>query len=165
MSGFGLLFALAVLIGYWLVKQAVGRVVDKIGSEKKIDEKRVYYVRTVLNLALIIVTFILVSLSLGIDYSHLTIFFSSAFAVIGVAFFAQWSILSNVTASIIVYFFFPYKVGDKVKIVDGDNSIEGKIKEITLFHVILIGESNQLSTYPNSMVFQKAVIIQPEGNV
>ncbi|EWH12096.1 small-conductance mechanosensitive channel [Catenovulum agarivorans DS-2] len=162
MSSFGFLFTIVVITGYWLVKHAAGRLVDRIATEKKIDEKRVYYVRTVINLGLIVVTFILVSLSLGIDYSHLTIFFSSAFAVIGVAFFAQWSILSNVTASIIVYFFFPYKVGDKVKIVDGENSIEGKIKEITLFHVILLGSGNQISTYPNSLVFQKAVIIQPE---
>ncbi|MER2490440.1 mechanosensitive ion channel domain-containing protein [Catenovulum sediminis] len=164
MTGVSFLIAIALIAGFWLVKKTSNQFVEKIGAEKKIDLKRIHYVRTVINIALAGVTFIMVSLSLGIDYSHLAIFFSSAFAVIGVAFFAQWSILSNVTASIIVYFFFPYKVGDTVKIVDGENSISGRIKEITLFHVILTDDSKQLSTYPNSLVFQKAVIIQPENN-
>ena len=87
------------------------------------------------------------------------IFFSSVFAILGVALFAQWSILSNITASILVFFFFPYRVGHRVKILDGENSIEGILDEITLFHVILIDELGNRLTYPNSMAFQKAVII------
>jgi small-conductance mechanosensitive channel len=49
-------------------------------------------------------------------------------------------------------------VGDHVKVIDGENTIEGIIVEITLFHVILSFEEKQI-TYPNSLVFQKAVVI------
>ncbi len=33
------------------------------------------------------------------------------------------------------------------------------IKEITLFHVIMLDDEGAIVTYPNSMVFQKAVRI------
>jgi small-conductance mechanosensitive channel len=45
-----------------------------------------------------------------------------------------------------------------VKVIDGENTIEGIILEITLFHVILKFEETHI-TYPNSLVFQKAVVI------
>ncbi|MEC8428752.1 MAG: mechanosensitive ion channel domain-containing protein, partial [Pseudomonadota bacterium] len=76
-----------------------------------------------------------------------------------VALFAQWSLLSNATASIIVFFFFPYRAGNWVEIIDGDNTVIGKIKEITLFHVIMLDDQGAIVTYPNSLVFQKAVRI------
>mgnify|MGYP000126755239 CR=1 FL=1 len=147
---------------YFLLRKGIKRIIFSIGEEKHIDKKRILYVNAVVNFAVVLVFIIVGSVLLGIDYSHVAIFFSSAFAVIGVAFFAQWSILSNVTASIIVFFFFPYRVGDNVKIVDGENSIAGRIYEISLFHVMLKNENNEIMTYPNSMVFQKAVIINPK---
>jgi len=45
----------------------------------------------------------------GVDFRNLGVVMSSVFAVIGIALFAQWSILSNVTSGIIMFFTFPYK--------------------------------------------------------
>ena len=84
-------------------------------------------------------------------------FLSSIFAIIGVALFAQWSILSNITASFIIFFNFPYKIGDEIKVIDTDGDISGTIVEISLFHV-LIQQGEDLITYPNSLILQKAVI-------
>lgn len=94
---------------------------------------------------------------LGIQYSQLSVFLSSVFAVIGVALFAQWSILSNITSSLIIFFAFPYRVGDVIRIVDKDDDLSGIIEEISLFHVIIL-RGDALITYPNSLMLQKAVI-------
>lgn len=94
---------------------------------------------------------------LGVEYSQISIFLSSIFAVLGVALFAQWSILSNITASLVIFFGFPYRVGDRIRVVDKDDDIAGVIEEITLFHV-LIKKGNELITYPNTLILQKAVI-------
>jgi small-conductance mechanosensitive channel len=48
-----------------------------------------------------------------------------------------------------------------VKVIDGEDTIEGIILEITLFHVILKFEDTHI-TYPNSLVFQKAVVIRKD---
>ncbi len=149
---------LITTIGYFFVKSLIKRLVRKIGREKGVALRRVQYVEFILIIFWTIVTLAILGVVTGFSYKDVGLIFTSIFAVLGVALFAQWSILSNVTASVIVFFFFPYHVGDHVKIMDGDDSVEGLIVEITLFHVILSHEKTHV-TYPNSMVFQKAVVI------
>lgn len=143
---------------YFFVKSMIKRLVRKIGQEKRIALRRVQYVEFILIGFWTIITLAILGVITGFSYKDVGLIFTSIFAVLGVALFAQWSILSNVTSSVIVFFFFPYHVGDHVKILDGENTIEGVIVEITLFHVILNHEEKHV-TYPNSLVFQKAVVI------
>ena len=150
-----------LVVAYVIVSRILKSSVALLGQKRFANEVRITYVSKMLNLGFTAIFVLLICLVLGIGYGQLAIFFSSVFAVVGVALFAQWSILSNVTASVIVFFFFPYHVGDHVRIVDGDDSIEGILEEITLFHVIL-KFGDKLATYPNSLVFQKAVVITKE---
>lgn len=99
----------------------------------------------------------------GLDFRHLGVFMSSIFAVIGIAFFAQWSILSNITSGVIMFFTFPYRIGDYIKIHDKEAPLEGIIEDIKTFHIILHTSKNEIITYPNSMMLQKGVsIIKPK---
>ncbi len=93
------------------------------------------------------------------QFKDLGLMLSSVFAVIGIGFFAQWSILSNITSGIIMFFTFPYKLGDYIKIQDKDFPCEGIIDEIKLFHTIIKSGENEIITYPNSMMLQKGVTI------
>lgn len=101
----------------------------------------------------------------GINFGDLSIFFSSIFAFLGVALFAQWSIISNVTAGLIMFFTFPYRIGDFIKIHEGDNSIYGYIEDIKSFQVILKTLDGEIVSYPNSMMLQKAVSILDEKQI
>jgi small-conductance mechanosensitive channel len=80
-------------------------------------------------------------------------------AVLGIAFFAQWSLLSNITAGIILFFNHPLKIGDTITIFDKDFNIAGKITNIGLFFMHIRNESNEKITIPNSILLQKMVII------
>ncbi|MCM2680292.1 mechanosensitive ion channel domain-containing protein [Echinimonas agarilytica] len=131
--------------------------IDKLGSAKSVSAYRIKYITKTVSLALMVFYAIVLLSFLGIEYSQVSIFLSSIFAVLGVALFAQWSILSNITASLIIFFGFPYRVGDKIKVVDKDDDISGVIEEIAMFHV-LIRRGNELITYPNSLILQKAVV-------
>jgi small-conductance mechanosensitive channel len=95
----------------------------------------------------------------GVDFRNLGLVMSSVFAVIGIAFFAQWSILSNVTSGVIMFFTFPYRIGDYIKIHDKEMPCEGIIEDIKTFHIILHTKDNEIVTYPNSMMLQKGVSI------
>jgi small-conductance mechanosensitive channel len=105
-----------------------------------------------------------IALLLGINYDKFGFILSTIFTLVGVALFAQWSILSNVTASLIIFFFFPYRVGDTIKIQDDSELLEGCIEEITLFHLLIRRTEGDIISYPNSLVFQKAIIIKPRVN-
>jgi small-conductance mechanosensitive channel len=150
---------------FYLGKASLAAVVRRIGSERSILDDRVHYTTAVLTFIWGALVVIIAGFLIGIGYQDVGLFFGSMVAVLGVALFAQWSILSNVTASIVVFFFFPYRVGHYVRIIDDKNTVEGVITEITLFHVILEGKKNEVITYPNAMVFQKAVSINPQPAV
>lgn len=147
-----------LVVAYIVVSRILKSSVTLLGQKKYANEVRITYVSKMLNLGFTAIFVLLVCIVLGIGYGQLAIFFSSVFAVVGVALFAQWSILSNITASLIIFFGFPYRVGDWVKVVDKDDEILGQILEISTFHVIIQRLSNDVVTYPNSLILQKAVV-------
>lgn len=98
----------------------------------------------------------------GVNIKELGLILSSVFAVIGVALFASWSILSNITAGVILFFSFPFKIGDRIRILDkelGEGIDDFMIEDIRAFHVHLRQANGSLVTYPNNLLLQKAVAV------
>lgn len=102
----------------------------------------------------------------GLNFREVGIILSSVFAVIGVALFASWSILSNITAGVILFFSLPYKIGDRIRILDKEfeGSNEFLIEDIRAYHVHLRNSNKELVTYPNNMFLQKAVTLLEPGD-
>jgi small-conductance mechanosensitive channel len=99
----------------------------------------------------------------GVQFTDFSSVLLSVFAVIGIGFFAQWSILSNITSGIIMFFIFPYKIGDYIKIHDKEYDYQGTIEDIKTFHVIIRTTLGEMVTYPNSLMLQKGVsVLKPE---
>ena len=154
-------YILLTLVLYIGVYRALRNLVRRIGEANEVRSSRTAYVNKTVQIVLVLITLGIISLILGIDYGELSIFISSAFAVIGVALFAQWSILSNITASVIIFFGFPYRLGDHIRVVEpglGEEIFDGVIKEISLFHVLIKKTNGDEITYPNSLLLQRPVI-------
>lgn len=152
------LFIFICIIGYLIANSLLIRSVKQFGSKRNIATVRVEYVARTVKLGVFTAFIILLCLALGLGYGEVSVFVSSVFAVIGVALFAQWSILSNLTASIIIFFSFPYRVGDRVRVVEADEDLSGVIEDIGLYHVLIRKTNGDLITYPNSLILQKAVV-------
>tara|TARA_R110000850_G_scaffold80862_1_gene173596 strand:+ start:147900 stop:148466 length:567 start_codon:yes stop_codon:yes gene_type:complete len=102
----------------------------------------------------------------GVQFRDVGLVFSSVFAIIGVALFAQWSILSNITSGIIMFFTFPYKIGDTIKIHDKDFVMEPLvIDDINAFQMILRSEKGEVLSYPNNLLLQKGITLLSESNI
>lgn len=158
-----ILFSALILLALFASIRFVTAAIEKLGARKSVSPYRIKYITKTISLSLLAFYLVLLITFLGIQYSQIFIFLSSVFAVIGVALFAQWSILSNITASLIIFFGFPYRVGDHIRVVDKDGDISGVIEEISLFHV-LIKQNDELITYPNTLILQKAVVKLPTAN-
>ena len=98
----------------------------------------------------------------GFQQNEIAAFASTILTALGIAFFAQWSLLSNITSSLILFFNHPMKIGDTIKIMDKDCPFEGEITELTFFFVYLKTSSGEIITIPNSMLFQKSVSVSNE---
>lgn len=139
----------------------VKSVIKKFSRIKSIDANRH---KVVLNLCYFII-YLLSGVGLaivwGVDLKQFTVFISSVLAVIGVGFFAQWSILSNLTASVILFFNHPVRIGDRIKVIDKDYDWIGIVTDITGFYVFMTTDKGEYITLPNSMVIQRGIQILP----
>ena len=151
------------LVTYILATRALDSTIRRLGERKQVVASRVQYLVRTANISLFFLFVILVCLIMGVGYGEISLFLSSVFAVIGVALFAQWSILSNITASMIIFFGFPYRVGDRIKVTDADFDISGSVEEISLFHVLIRTDAGNIITYPNNLILQKPVIKLDRG--
>ena len=142
-----------------IVSFIIRQVIKKVGKRSGINNKRIKLIGRYVTVTLILIAFLILAFILGVDLEELTVVFSSLFAVIGIAMFAIWSILSNVTSGIIMFFSFPYKVGDKIEIHDKDYPIQGIIEDIRAFQLHLRLDNGDLITYPNNLMLQKAVTL------
>jgi small-conductance mechanosensitive channel len=57
----------------------------------------------------------------------------------------------------VIFFGFPYRVGDRIKVTDSDFDISGTVEEISLFHVLIRTDTGNVITYPNNLILQKPV--------
>ncbi|MDA3909609.1 MAG: mechanosensitive ion channel [Sulfurimonas sp.] len=156
--GFNFLLSFIVILSTYIVFRFLKSILNKLARQKKVSIKRLFYIQKVFEVLFVITAMVAVSFIWSVDLKGASIFASSLFAIIGVALFAQWSILSNITASIIIFFTFPARVGDKIRIIDGDNSVEGIIKEISLFQIELRDSDDNIVMYPNNLLLQKPVV-------
>jgi small-conductance mechanosensitive channel len=147
---------LAILI---IIRAIIIITVKRIGRKSGTTEARAGLIGRYASVTIFLIGLLIEAFILGVDFGDISVLFSSVFAVIGVALFAIWSILSNVTSGVIMFFSFPYKVGDKIKIHDKDYPIEAIIEDIRAFQLILREDNGDLVTYPNNLILQKAVTL------
>lgn len=147
------------LIATTIIRYIVNKIIRKYASiSPKIESRTNHIIRVC---AIFINSACLLTLVIiwGVDPKNLFVALSSIFAVIGVALFAQWSLLSNVTAGIIIFFTAPFRIGDYIKILDKDSPIEAWVEDIFSFYTHLRTKEGVLHIYPNSLLLQKGVSV------
>lgn len=150
---------LIVVLVYFILRVSFNKLIRKYATLNEVLEHRTNLVIKYINLMLGILALISVVIIWGVKKDQILLFISSVFAVVGVASFAQWSILSNITAGIIIFFSYPFKIGDKIKIHDKDFPIEGEIDDIKAFYIILKSSDGEVITYPNNLLMQKGISV------
>lgn len=151
-------YTIVALVITFMTLKTLSFSIEKIANVKNVSNRRLFYILKFFNIIVYISLFIVLATIWGVEFNGLMVFLSSMFAVIGIALFAQWSILSNLTSSIIIFFTFPARVGDRVKVLDGDNTVTGEIKEITPFQIEIEDDEKNLILYPNNMFLQKPIV-------
>ncbi|MCW8092615.1 mechanosensitive ion channel family protein [Alteromonas sp. ASW11-130] len=109
-----------------------------------------------------VVTFSLILIAWGIDFSGLLVLSTSIITLTGVALFASWSLISNITAYFILLTNVAFRRGNYIRLLDGDNYIEGYIGDINLFNTRLVTPDRETVLYPNNLVLTRPVLINPK---
>ncbi len=140
-------------------KYITGKVIRKYGTLTLKSEARTMQIIQVINILINFTCLLALAIIWGVQPQNMWVAMSSIFAVIGVAMFAQWSILSNITAGLIIFFTTPFHIGDEIHILDKDSPIDAVIENILTFHTHLRTLEGELIIIPNSLFLQKIVSV------
>jgi len=147
----------AVLI-YVIVAGIKNRLINRFAKPRNLSPSYVSTIKKSIGLLLLVTLAFIFSLVWGVDLEGLYVATTGIFAIIGIAFFAVWSILSNITSGIIIFFRFPFKVGDTIAFVE-ERDYKMRIVDMTLFHIDLVDENGNLITLPNNVAIQRVVVV------
>ncbi|MEM8800883.1 MAG: mechanosensitive ion channel domain-containing protein [Pseudomonadota bacterium] len=101
----------------------------------------------------------------GVNFSAVFVFATTILTLLGVALFAQWSLASNITAYLILLLHPSFARGNFIRIIDGDNYIEGFIADMNLFSTRLISENREVIVYPNNLILGRPALINPRSRL
>ena len=138
------------------------KLLTKVQRNYNYSKYRIRPILKFINLLIFIILIIVVIAIWGVEQTKLLTFITSVLTIVGLALFAQWSILSNISSAVIIFISHPVKLGEFITIIDKDFEVKGQVSDIGLFYVILKTDTNEKITIPNNVFLQKATKINIE---
>ena len=146
---------------YFIVSRRLMPVLYQVIASSRLKEDMNKRAKVVFHILLVLLLIVVLCIVWGVDIRGLLVLASSMIAIAGVALFASWSLLSNITAFFILLGHKAYSQGAEVRVVDGANYLDGRIVEINLFSTVLRTKDNELVMYPNNLIVSRPVIVLP----
>lgn len=153
---------LLILVAGYIAQRLVGRFLTRLGERYPLPPELLMPLRGGLRWFIMGSAFVIVLGRLGVSATVLWTALSGFVAVAAVAFFAMWSVLSNLLCAVLIYTIGPFRIGDVVELVDtlDKPGVKGRVMEINLMFTTLIEPPEMggaLVQVPNSQFFQKSV--------
>lgn len=141
----------------YFIKSTVSKALFKAKEEKEITR--------LFNLFISIVILIIIAAIWGMKQNEILLFATSLVTILGVALFAEMSILSNITACLVLFFQHPIKIGDNIIIFNDDKKVEGELIDITYFFVFIKTFNDGIVTIPNSLFLKSSFVVSNKKEV
>lgn len=140
--GWTIIKALIVFLVGRLFINLLNKLVRKILSKRDIDPSVKTFVGSLVNVSLTILLIISVVGALGVQTASFAALLASAGVAVGMALSGN---LSNFAGGLIILLFKPYKVGDYIE----SQGVGGTVREIQMFHTVLVTADNKVIYIPN----------------
>jgi small-conductance mechanosensitive channel len=149
--------SIVAAVVYLLLRFGIVKYIDATIAKSLMQKTRGKVIKKTIKIILLLLFSTFVLIVWGVDQSELAVFIGSVLTVIGIALFAQWSILSNITSGVILFFNHSVNLDDTITIMDKDYAIEGRVSDIGLFFVILKTTEGEEITIPSNVFMQKMI--------
>ena len=148
-----------ILSGYIILYFIFKTVINNFLKRTRLERSRRKMAIRAVQLFTTMTAVILLTGVWGFKQNEIALFASTILTALGIAFFAQWSLLSNITSSILIFFNHPVKLGDYIKVLSKDYQYEGEVTEMNYFFVHIKTNDKRIITIPNSHFFEKSFSI------
>ena len=144
-----LLAVLIFVVGRYIVK-FINRIVAGMMERRHMDPTIQSFLRSFINVLLTTLLVITTVSALGINTTSFAALLASAGVAVGMALSGN---LQNLAGGIILLLFKPYKVGDFIE----GQGVSGTVKEIQIFHTIILTADNKQIYVPNGALSSGSV--------
>jgi small-conductance mechanosensitive channel len=162
LNHFKIIESLIVILIGTVLRVMITKSLRKIRLKFGFQRTRVLIINRIITFVIYATVIVIIAFVWGVDEKQLMVYISSFLTILGIAFFAQWSILSNITAGLILYINYPVKIGNSITVLEKDNNVSGEIKDIGAFFITLKTKEGELITMPNAMILQKNIRYFPD---
>lgn len=146
-----LLGALIIFIVGKLLVNWINRIFAKVLAKRKVEAGVQTFLKSMVNILLLVLLGLAVVGKLGIELTGFAALLASAGVAVGMALSGH---LQNFAGGIIILVFRPYKVGD---FIDSAAGASGTVKEIQIFHTVLVTGDNKVVYAPNGSMSNAVV--------
>lgn len=154
---------LLILLAAWLVQRLVRLLVRRLVDRRGLPLEMAVVLRRLSASLIAAAALLLILERMGVSGMVLWTAFTGFAAVGAVAFFAAWSVLTNVFCAFLIMTSRPFRLHDHVELLESGErpGLRGQVMDITLVYVTLrethAHGGHSLLRVPNSMFFQRAV--------
>ncbi len=156
-----LLNIVAILAVAWLMRLLARHLLARVGRHYTLPLQLEIAARRLSNFLIWTTSLVLILDQLGVSATVLWTAFTGFAAVGAVAFFAAWSVLSNIFCTLLIFTTRPFRIGDTIELVENGEKpgFKGRVIDVNLIYSTLeetSGAGNNLVQIPNSLFFQRA---------
>jgi small-conductance mechanosensitive channel len=154
-----------IILLAWLLRMAARRLGDRLWQRYDAPRELVVGSRRVVTFLISAAALLLILQRLGVSGTVLWTAFTGFAAVAAVAFFAAWSVLSNIFCTMLILATRPFRLHDHVELLEGGDKpgLGGRVTDNNLVYTTLqevddAGEpAGSVLRVPNSLFFQRSV--------
>ncbi|WP_027014698.1 mechanosensitive ion channel family protein [Comamonas composti] len=155
---------LLIVFAAWLLNRMARRLIARAASHYDLPHEITVTLRSLFRWILIAATIPLVLERLGVSATVLWTAFTGFATVGAVAFFAAWSVLSNLFCALLIIIVGPFRLGDYIEVLDTAEKpgAKGRVVDFNMLYITLEdahapeGTPNLLQI-PNSLIFQRVL--------
>ncbi|HEX7116486.1 MAG TPA: mechanosensitive ion channel family protein [Steroidobacter sp.] len=153
-----------IVAGAWVLHRLVRALIGRLGARAILPAELVVGIKRTASSLITVAALLLVLDQFGVSATVLWTAFTGFVAVAAIAFFAAWSVLSNVFCMILLVTTRPFRLYDEIEVLEnGDKpGLRGQVIDLNLIYTTLReapSENGARSVLhvPNSMFFQRVV--------
>ena len=152
-----------ILVAAWLLQNLLGRLLTRAGRHYQIPLELQMPIHGLMRWTIVAATLLLVLERLGVSATVLWTGFTGFATVGAVAFFAAWSVLSNLFCAFLIFTVGPFRLGDTIELLDTAEKpgAKGRVVDINLLYTTLEdatrGQTGVLLQIPNALIFQRVL--------
>jgi small-conductance mechanosensitive channel len=154
---------LLIVLVAWVLHRLFKRVIKRASAHYEFPHELLMPIHAVVRWLIIAGSVLLILERLGVSASVLWSAFTGFATVGAVAFFAAWSVLSNLFCAFLIFTVGPFRVGDHIEVLDTAEKpgALGRVCDINLLYTTLedvtTPEPGTMIQIPNSLIFQRVV--------